>query len=175
MRPIDIDLSTGEVWKYKPQHHKNAHRGHDRTILIGPRAQEIIRPYLSGRAVDLLQRGVVRSADDDRHEIALLDLARVADVRNAVRVDQHAGVRVERQDLALRAADQRLQGGVVAAFDLHGEAAGVRAGRSGHLTAEEFLSISDIAVYANATVPKTVPENCPCPPLTSAPFAAETI
>ena len=79
----------------------------------------------------------MRSTDDDRDEVALLDLARVADVRNAVPVEEHAGGRVEREVLALRAADQRLESGVVTAFDLHGEAAGVRAGRSRHLTVED--------------------------------------
>jgi site-specific recombinase XerD len=40
-------------WVYRPgsdrgayAKHKTAHHGHDRLILIGPRAQEIIRPYL---------------------------------------------------------------------------------------------------------------------------------
>ncbi|MEO0514151.1 MAG: tyrosine-type recombinase/integrase [Planctomycetota bacterium] len=51
MRPIDLD-TTGDVWLYRPSQHKNAKRGHDRTIYVGGRAQEAIGPCLVGRAVD---------------------------------------------------------------------------------------------------------------------------
>ncbi len=46
MRAIDIDMS-GRVWTYRPETHKTAHHGHERTIYIGPKAQEVIRPWLS--------------------------------------------------------------------------------------------------------------------------------
>ena len=51
MRGIDLDMS-GKVWFYRPgsdqQHgrHKTAHRGQERIIPIGPRAQEVLRPWL---------------------------------------------------------------------------------------------------------------------------------
>ena len=48
MRPCDLDQS-GPVWHYKPYRHKMQHLedAHiKRIISIGPRAQEIIRPYL---------------------------------------------------------------------------------------------------------------------------------
>lgn len=51
IRPIDIDM-TGDVWTYTPAKHKTAHRGHKRIIYIGPKGQEIIRPFLIGRSVD---------------------------------------------------------------------------------------------------------------------------
>lgn len=51
MRPIDLDM-TGKVWLYRPTHHKNTKRGHDRTIFVGQRAQEVILPLLAGRAVN---------------------------------------------------------------------------------------------------------------------------
>ncbi|MEM9110215.1 MAG: site-specific integrase [Planctomycetota bacterium] len=51
MRPIDLD-TTGKVWLYRPGMHKNAHRGHERTIYLGRRAQAAIKPLLAGRAVD---------------------------------------------------------------------------------------------------------------------------
>ncbi len=51
MRPVDIDTG-GHVWTYKPQDHKTAHHGYDRVLYIGPRGQEVIRPFLAGRAVD---------------------------------------------------------------------------------------------------------------------------
>jgi integrase len=40
-----IDQS-GEVWKATLDRHKNAHRGQDRVILLGPEAIEAIRPWL---------------------------------------------------------------------------------------------------------------------------------
>jgi integrase len=50
MRPSDIDRA-GDVWRYIPEHHKNEHRGHARTILLGPRAQEILKPFLARHAL----------------------------------------------------------------------------------------------------------------------------
>jgi integrase len=46
MRPCDIDASGG-VWLYKPAQHKNAWRGLTRVIALGPKAQEVIKPFLS--------------------------------------------------------------------------------------------------------------------------------
>jgi integrase len=43
---------TDDVWVYRPARHKTAHRGHDRIILVGPRAQDIIRPLLRPDAPD---------------------------------------------------------------------------------------------------------------------------
>jgi integrase len=45
MRPMDLDRS-GKIWLYEPESHKGQHRGHSRTIYIGPQAQTIIKPYL---------------------------------------------------------------------------------------------------------------------------------
>lgn len=45
LRPCDVDRS-GEVWAYRPSRHKTEHHGQERTILIGPKAQEVLRPYL---------------------------------------------------------------------------------------------------------------------------------
>jgi integrase len=45
VRPVDIDRS-GEVWEYRPASHKTQHRGRERVVYIGPRAQAILRPYL---------------------------------------------------------------------------------------------------------------------------------
>jgi integrase len=50
IRPRDIDRS-GEVWVYCPESHKTQHRGRDRRIFIGPKAQAILRPFLL-RAAD---------------------------------------------------------------------------------------------------------------------------
>ncbi len=45
MRPCDIDRS-GKVWHYTPAHHKTQYRGDERIISIGPRGQELLRPFL---------------------------------------------------------------------------------------------------------------------------------
>ena len=47
MRPCDIDRS-GDVWVYRPASHKMQHKGRARIVCIGPRAQDILRPYLFG-------------------------------------------------------------------------------------------------------------------------------
>ena len=53
LRALDLDMSNPSCWVYRPGsdqgdhgEHKTAHHGHDRIILIGPRAQEVIRPFL---------------------------------------------------------------------------------------------------------------------------------
>jgi integrase len=50
LRPGDIDRSE-EVWAYRPASHKTEHRGKERVIFIGPKAQAVLRPYLL-RAAD---------------------------------------------------------------------------------------------------------------------------
>ena len=37
---------TGEVWAYRPAEHKNAWRGKERVIFLGPQAQGVLLPYL---------------------------------------------------------------------------------------------------------------------------------
>jgi integrase len=50
LRPGDVDRSD-TVWVYSPATHKNEHHGTIRTIFLGPKAQEILAPYLL-RAAD---------------------------------------------------------------------------------------------------------------------------
>jgi integrase len=52
MRTLDLDMS-GPVWLYRPGsdqgthgQHKTAHRGQHKVIPIGPRGQEVLRPWL---------------------------------------------------------------------------------------------------------------------------------
>jgi integrase len=45
LRPCDVDRS-GEVWEYRPANHKTAYRGRDRVVYIGPKAQQVLLPYL---------------------------------------------------------------------------------------------------------------------------------
>ncbi len=45
MRTGDLDRS-GVVWEYRPSSHKMQYRGRERIIPLGPRAQEVLRPFL---------------------------------------------------------------------------------------------------------------------------------
>lgn len=45
MRPCDIDQS-GPVWSYVPESHKTEHLGIEKVILLGPKAQKILEPWL---------------------------------------------------------------------------------------------------------------------------------
>ncbi len=52
MRPGELcNLTPGEVdgpadvWNYRPEQHKAAHRGHKRVVAIGPQAQGILAKY----------------------------------------------------------------------------------------------------------------------------------
>jgi len=51
MRPCDVD-QTNEVWTYKPASHKTQRFGKVRAIPIGPKAQAILLPYLTGRPAE---------------------------------------------------------------------------------------------------------------------------
>lgn len=57
MRPCDIEMS-GAVWVYTPSRHKTQWRGRIRKIALGPKAQEIIRRYVTPQTTArLFQRG----------------------------------------------------------------------------------------------------------------------
>jgi len=48
LRLCDLDRAR-PVWIYHPPTHKTAHHGHERTIYVGPKAQEVLLPFLEGR------------------------------------------------------------------------------------------------------------------------------
>jgi integrase len=53
LRPIDLQIDESKgVWWYRPQEHKTMHHNHDRVICFGPKAQAILEPFMTGRAVD---------------------------------------------------------------------------------------------------------------------------
>jgi integrase len=52
MRPIDIDTG-GDVWMYFPERHKTQQYGRPRVILLGPKAQILLKPLLAKRASDV--------------------------------------------------------------------------------------------------------------------------
>jgi len=45
MRIEHLDRSS-TVWEFRPASHKNAHRGHERTVPIGPQGQLVLGPFL---------------------------------------------------------------------------------------------------------------------------------
>ena len=45
VRPCDVDTS-GDIWLYTPHTYKTQHHGHSRVIFVGPKAQDVLRPYL---------------------------------------------------------------------------------------------------------------------------------
>ena len=45
-------LDAGRCWAFRPKQHKTAHKNRQRTVLFGPRAQEVLAPLLEGRADD---------------------------------------------------------------------------------------------------------------------------
>jgi integrase len=46
LRPRDLDCSDPEGWLFRPASHKTEHHGRERVIVLGPRAQEVLRPWL---------------------------------------------------------------------------------------------------------------------------------
>lgn len=48
MRPCDLDY-LGDMWSYRPNSHKTDWLELDKEILLGPRAQDLLKPWLEGR------------------------------------------------------------------------------------------------------------------------------
>lgn len=46
LRPCDLDCSA-DVWVYRPLTHKTQYRGQNREVYLGPKAQEILKPWLN--------------------------------------------------------------------------------------------------------------------------------
>ncbi len=46
LRPCDISFGTDGSWTYTPSQHKTEHEDKRRQIVLGPRAQEFLRPFL---------------------------------------------------------------------------------------------------------------------------------
>jgi integrase len=53
MRTSDIN-TQGTVWRYRPGRHKNQYRGHSRVVYLGPKAQELLRPWLRTNLAEFL-------------------------------------------------------------------------------------------------------------------------
>lgn len=50
IRPREVDRSDPATWLYRPASHKTEHRGRERVIVLGPRAQDVLRPWLDRNA-----------------------------------------------------------------------------------------------------------------------------
>jgi integrase len=88
LRPCDIDTS-GEVWVYRPEHHKTEHHEIIRSIAIGPKGQEILRPYLQRATSDYCFSP--REAEQKRRE------GRTASRRTALSCGNRVGSNVVRK------------------------------------------------------------------------------
>jgi len=67
------DIGTGgDVWTYTPARHKTQYRGHVRTVFLGPKAKEILRPWLRTD----LESYLFSPAEAEAHRRHQLQLAR---------------------------------------------------------------------------------------------------
>jgi len=69
LRPCDVNRSR-EVWRYVPERHKTEHHGKQRVIMIGPKAQAVLMPYLlrEESAYCFSPADSERTRRKDRHE-----------------------------------------------------------------------------------------------------------
>ena len=51
LRPSEVNRD-GAVWEYAPTRHKTQYRGKSRTVMIGPRAQAVLGPFLDDRPAE---------------------------------------------------------------------------------------------------------------------------
>ena len=64
MRTCDLNTS-GAIWEYRPASHKTEHHGHDKVVLIGPKAQELLKPWLRMNLTEFLFQP--RESEVERH------------------------------------------------------------------------------------------------------------
>ena len=64
MRVQDVNRSE-PTWVYRPTTHKNTHRGHDRNVYLGPKAQKVVWPFLQGKEAGYLFSP--REAEEERN------------------------------------------------------------------------------------------------------------
>src|SRR5262245_23482606 len=46
VRALDLDTSDPTCWAYHPDRHKTEHHEQSRVVFLGPRAIEVMRPFL---------------------------------------------------------------------------------------------------------------------------------
>lgn len=94
MRGGEIDRTT-TPWAYRPRSHKTVHHGHQRVIFIGPRAREVLEPWLRDDPDELLFRPceaveAMREAAKQPHRTDA-DRARAARNRRAAEARKRGG------------------------------------------------------------------------------------
>jgi integrase len=53
MRLCDIEMDRrGGIWTFRPDQHKNAYREKERVIYFGPKAQQVLKPFIQGARTD---------------------------------------------------------------------------------------------------------------------------
>ena len=80
MRTGDID-QTEATWIYRPGSRKTEHHGHERKVFLGPRVQELLRPWLRADQPDAF-------LFSPREELAERSAARRADRKTKVQPSQ---------------------------------------------------------------------------------------
>jgi integrase len=75
MRMAEVDMS-GDVWVYRPAHHKTEHREQNCERFLGPKAQEVLRPFLKADAQGFLfsPQEAERARNDERRAARTLPL-----------------------------------------------------------------------------------------------------
>lgn len=87
MRMNDLDCS-GDVWLYRPGHHKTEHRGRQRIVALGPKAQEVLKPFLRAGGGYLFQ-----PAEAEQERNAKRREARVSPMTPSQAARSHGGRR----------------------------------------------------------------------------------
>jgi integrase len=86
MRAGDLD-TRGKVWLYRPSAHKMEHADRSRVVLIGPRAQEVLRPWRRTNLEEFLfqpqEAEVERLAERKRNRITPMTPSQRARTRKA--------------------------------------------------------------------------------------------
>ncbi|MDZ4689545.1 MAG: tyrosine-type recombinase/integrase [Planctomycetaceae bacterium] len=114
---------TGAAWKARIEQHKNAHRGHERTLYFGPKAQLILRRYLKPDAPD----DRLFSTSVDTLTKAIGDACKRAGItRFSAYHLRHTGATLLRDEIGLEAA-QAVLGHRHADMTLHYSAAASKA------------------------------------------------
>jgi len=74
IRPCDIE-QTGKVWTWTLASHKTAWRDHERVVMLGPKAQAVIQPYLD-RIAKTPERYCFSPRESEEQRNGLLEMQR---------------------------------------------------------------------------------------------------
>jgi integrase len=102
MRTIDID-TTGDTWIYRPSRHKTEHHEQDRIVFLGPKAVEVLKPWLRPNVSEYLFSP--KEATAERH--ATMRAARRTRVQPSHRNRKSKRPRIQPGDRYARLSYQR--------------------------------------------------------------------